>query len=137
MAGTLPSTIVYDQNSPETMDMRSSPGVNKMREDFYVGRPTHRLFYDTFEAARDTLLYPKQWASIALEVGGFDQASVSNNGNGTITFKVPNRAGTKSFFYHLLPDLPTSWGAVPMHNVEQKFIWTETIDQSSTLPSTK
>jgi hypothetical protein len=123
----MPSEIVYDENSPETMDMRNSPGVNKMRSDFYLGKDTSRMLYDTFEAAKDTLLYPKQWASIALEVGGFARAKITDNGDGTVTFNVPNRAGAKSFFYHALPDLPRSWGNVPMHNVEQKFIWTEPI----------
>ena len=134
MAGTMPAEIVYDPNSRETMDMRSSPGVNRMRDSFYAGVSKPQMAYGTVEAAKETLLYPKQWRSIALEVGGFAQASIVNNGDGTVTFKVPNRAGAKSFFYHLLPDLPTSWGNVPMHNVEQKFIWTEPIDQTRSLP---
>ena len=139
MAGTLPSTIVYDQNSPETMDMRSSPGAAQIRNDFIktgeVTRP--KLGYGTFQAAKETLPNPSQWAGTALEVGGFDGASITNNGDATATFIVKNRAGAKSFLYHLLPDMPTSWGNVPMHNVEQKFIWTEPIGPISPGPSKK
>jgi|SRR5437762_96329 len=28
-----------------------------------------------------------------------------NNGNGTVTFQIPNTAGTHSFFLHLVPDI--------------------------------
>ena len=133
MTGTMPAEIVYDPNSPETMDMRSSPGAAQIRNDFIktgeVTRP--KLGYGTFQAAKETLPYPRQWASTALEVGGFDGASITNNGDGTATFRIKNRAGAKSFFYHLLPDFPTSLGNVPMHNVEQKFIWTEPIGSST------
>ena len=132
MTGTMPSEIIYDPNSPETMDMRTSPGAAKIRKDFIQnGTLTTRpkLWYDTFEAARDTLLYPKQWASTALEVGGFAEAQITNNGNGTATFVVPNTAGAQSFFYHALRDRKSSTG--PMHNVEQVFIWTEPIGQTS------
>ena len=128
----MPSEIIYDPNSPETMDMRTSPGADKIRKDFIQnGTLTTRpkLWYDTFEAARDTLLYPKQWASTALEVGGFAEAQITNNGNGTATFVVPNTAGAQSFFYHALRDRKSSTG--PMHNVEQVFIWTEPIGQTS------
>ena len=132
-AGNLNPEIIYDPNSPETMDMKSSPGAAQIRNDFIktgeVTRP--KLGYGTFQAAKETLPYPRQWASTALEVGGFDGASITNNGDGTATFRIKNRAGAKSFFYHLLPDFPTSLGNVPMHNVEQKFIWTEPIGSST------
>ncbi len=64
----------------------------------------------------------------ARKIGGFSGASVTNNGDGTATFRIRNVAGTHSFFYHIIPDLPGKTG--PMHNVEQIFEWTEPIDSN-------
>lgn len=110
--------------------MINSPGATVMR-NFFINdkrvQTTTDLAYSTFHAAKDTLPYPSQWSSTALEVGGFANANVINNGNGTATFYIPNTAGAQSFFYHALPDIPKSWGNVPMHNVKQIFTWTEPI----------
>jgi len=61
-----------------------------------------------------------------MQVGGYDNATITNNGDGTMTIRIPNVAGAHSFFYHLLPNLPGKTG--PMHNVEQVFEWTVPID---------
>jgi hypothetical protein len=52
--------------------------------------------------------------------------SVTNNGDGTMTFFIPNVAGTKSFFLHAVNHSPLPFG--PMSNVYQFFTWTEPIN---------
>ena len=71
-------------------------------------------------------------------MGGFARASAINNGNGTVTFTIPNRAGAHSFFYHLpfVSDNPFGTGG-PIRNIYQTFQWTEKIiqnDKPQTLP---
>ncbi|MCX6834053.1 MAG: hypothetical protein NTW07_02780, partial [candidate division Zixibacteria bacterium] len=55
-----------------------------------------------------------------------------NNGNGTVTFTIPNEAGAQSFFYHLVPNRTCPTG--PMRTIKQTFQWTEKIDMSNNLP---
>src|SRR5207249_1981838 len=101
----------YGQDTRESDDMRISPGADVMRARFYANGANTRegIAYDSGKAWRETLLYPwsADWASTAAQVGGFDGAKVVNNGDGTATFTIPNLAGTKSFFYHAVPDIPT------------------------------
>jgi hypothetical protein len=97
-----------------------------MRARFYGnnGQTTRNISYGSGQAAWDTIFTnPLNWSSTALQVGGFGGASVVNNGDGTTSFMLPNVAGTKSFFYHMVPDLSSPTG--PMHNVTQTFTWTE------------
>lgn len=98
-----------------------------MREAFKLNacRSMGGIAYDTFEAAWDTLLNPltADLSSTAFQVGGFAGASVVDNKNGTVTFRIRNVAGTHSFFYHLVPDRKGKAG--PMRNIEQNFTWTE------------
>ena len=44
------------------------------------------------------------------------------NQENTATYEIINVAGANSFFLHLEPNMKGSTS--PMHNVEQKFIWT-------------
>jgi hypothetical protein len=50
------------------------------------------------------------------------------NGNITVTFCIPNVAGTHSFFYHIVPDRSGTTG--PGRNIKQTICWTEPIDKS-------
>jgi len=120
--GTGDSNRVYGPNSIETKEMQVSPGANALRNDFYSDGGKN-FAYGTVQAAKDTLLHPSYWSSTALQVGGFGGANAVNNGNGTVTFTIPNVAGVKSFFYHLLSDRSESTG--PMRNINQTFTWTE------------
>ena len=129
LTGSLPSRITYDPASKQTTDMKQSPGADVMRDRFYGNgaQTTRNISYGTGVAYWDTIVTnPKNWSSTALQVGGFGGASVVNNGDGTATFTIINVAGTKSFFYHIVPDLSSPSG--PMHNVTQTFIWTEPIN---------
>ena len=73
---------------------------------------------------------PREWSSTALQVGGFAGASAVHNEEGTVTFTIDNTAGTKSFFYHRMPDLDLTVGPLHMKSVHQRFQWTELIDGS-------
>jgi hypothetical protein len=84
--------------------------------------------FGTFQAAVDTILNPLQWGSTALQVGGFGGATAKNNGNGTVTFTIPNVAGAHSFFYHAVNDRTSATG--PFRSIDQTFQWTEPIDPS-------
>jgi RHS repeat-associated protein len=120
----------YGPNSTETQEMENSPGGDKLRNAFYNNgcKNVNNFGYGTTEAAKDTLPHPSQWSSTALQVGGFGGATATDNGNGTVTFTIPNVAGTHSFFYHIVPDRSSSTG--PGRNVNQTFQWTEPIDKS-------
>jgi RHS repeat-associated protein len=120
----------YGPNSTETQEMENSPGGDKLRDAFYNNgcKNVNNFGYGTVQAAEDTLPHPSQWSSTALQVGGFGGASAVDNGNGTVTFTIPNVAGTHSFFYHVVPDRTSPTG--PGRNINQTFQWTEPIDKS-------
>ena len=121
----------YRQGDAENAEMEFSPGADKMRDEFYKdGCKTidKKQGYGTFQAFWDTVANPFYWSSTAAQVGGFAQASSINNHNGTVTFVIPNTAGTHSFFLHAVPDISSPTG--PMSNIEQHFQWTEMIDTS-------
>jgi len=123
----------YGPGTVEIQEMRNSPGGNALRDAFYAnGCKDRRGFsYGSGQAAWDTLLNPltADWSGTGAQVGGFAGASATNNGNGTVTFTIPNVAGTYSFFYHAVPDRSGSTGA--MRNINQTFQWTENINASA------
>ncbi|HAF15738.1 MAG TPA: hypothetical protein DCK99_19005 [Blastocatellia bacterium] len=119
----------YNPSSVETTEMQNSPGADALRDDFYnTGCEGVRRFdYGSGRAAWDTLLNPwtADWSSTGAQVGGFARATAVNNGDGTVTFTIPNTAGANSFFYHAVPDRTGTTG--PMRNINQTFTWTEPI----------
>ena len=133
--GALPSQITYQPNSPQTSDMRQSPGAGVMRTQFTAaGGQNVRVNYGTGQAFVDTIANPftANWSGTGMQVGGFGGATVRNNGDGTATFTITNVAGANSFFYHAIDNRTAPSG--PMTNVTQTFIWTEPVPQ--TPPST-
>jgi RHS repeat-associated protein len=122
-------TRPYGPNDIQMQEMQRSVAAKLLRNSFYNNhcKDVNRFTYDTFQAFWDTLASP--WTadpmSTAAQVGGFDHATAINNGNGTVTFTIPNVAGTHSFFYHAVPDRSSSTG--PMSNINQVFQWTEPI----------
>jgi RHS repeat-associated protein len=128
----------YGPNAIETQEMENSPGANMLRDQFYNGgcNDLSGRGYGTREAAMDTLVNPRtaNWGGTAAQVGGFGGAGVTNNHDGTVTFTIPNKAGTKSFFYHAVPDRASLTG--PMRTINQTFQWTEPIDPAR-CPSTQ
>jgi len=121
--------MVYPIDSSQSREMQQSVGAAWLRDQFYNrGFPPEFEIPDTtFRAFNDTWLNPftKDFSSTAFQVGGF-RGNVTLNSNGTITFCIPNTAGTQSFFYHLVPDMP--WKHGPMRTVHQTFQWTEPFD---------
>ena len=67
------------------------------------------------------------WFGTGAQVGGFAGASATNNGDGTVTFTIPNRAGTKSFYYHIVPDRTSRSGLG--RSIDQTFEWTDRIEE--------
>jgi uncharacterized protein RhaS with RHS repeats len=120
--GNGPRTRNYGPNDTETQEMMKSNGATVIRNLFYKKgcKNVNDVAYGTGHAFRDTVTSP---FSTPFQVGGFAGASATNNGNGTVTFFIPNVAGTHSFFYHIVPDRSSPTG--PMSNITQTFAWTE------------
>jgi RHS repeat-associated protein len=127
--GSEPRQRTYGPNDIETQEMRDSPGAASLRNEFYEGgcKSMTGGNYGTGQAYVDTAANPftADWTSTAFQVGGFTGGSVTNNGNGTATFNIPNRAGTHSFFFHAVPNRSSPIG--PMSTIDQTFQWTEPI----------
>ena len=127
MLGRGPRRRSYGPNDLETQEMANSPGGNALRDRFYnTGcNDVEGFFYDTGPAYEDTIANPftADWSGTGAQVGGFAGATAVNNRNGTVTFTIPNTAGTNSFFYHKVPDRSSPTG--PMSNIYQTFQWTE------------
>jgi RHS repeat-associated protein len=121
----------YTDEDVELSEMRESPGAAALRAKFARrGCRTLRDFaYDSGTAWWETLVDPEtaDWTSTAAQVGGFAGASATNNGDGTVTYHIPNVGGTHSFFYHAAPDRSSLMG--PMRNIYQDFTWTERLSQ--------
>jgi RHS repeat-associated protein len=125
----------YGPNTTETKEMENSPGGNKLRDAFYKNgcKNVNNFGYGTGEAAADTLLSPSE---TCWQVGGFGGATAIDNGNGTVTFTIPNVAGTHSFFYHIVPNVPNQINLplagpinTPGRSIFQTFQWSERIDR--------
>jgi hypothetical protein len=56
------------------------------------------------------------------QVGGYEGATIHNNGDWTATVTIPNDAGLHSLSYHLLDDLETDHG--PLSTIHRTFEWT-------------
>ena len=123
--GLGPRNRNYGPNDIETQEMAQGAGAEELRDEFYekLCRNVDAFAYGTFEAYRDTIYLP--WDT-TFQVGGWAGATAVNNGNGTVTFKIPNTAGTRSFFLHLPRDRRSLTGV--MSNIDQVFEWTEPID---------
>ncbi len=121
------NTRTYGPSDIETQEMKDSLGVQKLRDRFKKGgcKSLTNGEYGTYEAYWETTINPltADWSSTAAQVGGFAGASVTNNGNGTVTFSITNVAGAHSFFLHLVPNRTSSSGR--MRNITQTFQWTE------------
>jgi len=126
----------YRGSSVEPEEMRKSDGGKAIRDRFYKnackgfnGGPLGS--YGTVQAYLDTAINPStaDLTSTAFQVGGFSGATVKDNGNGTVTFCIPNDAGMHSFFLHIPPN--NVFGANgPMGTIRQAFCWTEPIDKN-------
>jgi RHS repeat-associated protein len=129
----------YNISDVETQEMMNSPGVNKLRDQFYKNncQSITNFGYGTGEAYYDTLFNPHtaDWGGTAAEVGGYAGARAINNGNGSVTFVIPNVSGTHSFFLHRVPDRSGNSG--PMRNIDQMFKWTERIPKDGKCPCKK
>ena len=117
----------YGPNDTETQEMQKSSGAQVVRNLFYQKgcKTVTDVGYGSAHAFEDTVTSP---GGTPFQVGGFAGASARNNGNGTVSFDIPNVAGTHSFFYHIVPDRSSPTG--PMSNISQDFRWTEPIDSN-------
>ena len=143
LTGTGKANPTYSDGSIEAEEMKNSPGGKMMLAKFYKNGCKSFIDddgYGTYEALWGTVLKPStaKWGSTAFQVGGFLGASATANGNGTVTFSIPNHAGLHSAsWFHVLPNMPDQIklpfvGPVtsPMKTIKQTFTWTLTIDKS-------
>ncbi len=128
---------VYGPETVEGQEMMQSPGAQALRDAFarsgYMG--VGPFEYGTGDAFVDTVLFAavwgpfRNWGDTSAQVGGFNWATAVNNGNGTVTYTIPNWAGANSFFYHMVNDRVGTTG--PFRTIYQVFVWTEPIPQSN------
>jgi RHS repeat-associated protein len=126
LAGALPCEMDYAESSTESQEMTGSPGAEMLRRAFKANncQPLPRFEFTTPDAAQQTLPNP---CSTAAQVGGF-MGSASPVGGCKASYTIRNEAGTNSFYYHILPDLPPwlpAYCFIPQHTVTQTFTWTE------------
>jgi len=109
--------------------MAGSIGAKNLRDAFNKGgcQNQKNVGYGTVQAYWDTTINPMtaDWSDTSAQVGGWAGATAVNNGDGTVTFTIPNVAGTHSFFLHLIPNRRSPTG--PMSNITQTFQWPEPI----------
>jgi hypothetical protein len=119
----------YGLDSPEGRGMQRSPAAQAMRNQFYAGgcKSISGFNYGTGRAFVDTILINGDPFDTAGQVGGFAGGSVTNNGDGTMTFNIDNVAGAYSFFLHAVPDRTGTTG--PLRSINQTFNWTEPISR--------
>jgi RHS repeat-associated protein len=125
LAGSAATNESMGPSYPQTKEMASSPGAQRLRDAFEANdcKDVQAVEYSTPRAAWDTLLNLSTAApsSTSAQVGGF-MGKARNNGNGTVTYVIENTAGTRSFLYHQSPNRE---GNGPMRTVRQTFFWTE------------
>ncbi len=123
----------YGPGDTETQEIQNSVGADLLRQNFYNSgcKNVTDFAYGSFRAYWDTVVNPltSDLSSTATQVGGFASASAVKSADGTVTYTIPNKAGTHSFFYHVVPDRSASTG--PMRTITQTFQWTEPISSSS------
>jgi RHS repeat-associated protein len=132
-AGTLPTNIVYLQNSGWTTDLRNGPGVKAGINDYLANgcndRPANQPFSPGHGAGATTNL-------VQMETGDFNMSS-STSGN-TTTFTVTNTSGQASWSGANatggkgIPGMRSDGTSDnpygpdgPRHNVNQTFVWSE------------
>jgi hypothetical protein len=119
------TTPFYDSSSPQTQELQNSIGAQKLKRKFIDNKCKPVTFeYGSGEAWWDTLANPftANVFDTAAQVGGFANATAVGSGD-TVTYTIPNVAGTHSLLYHAVPDRKGRTG--PMRNVMQTFQWTE------------
>lgn len=92
------SFLFYGANTPETQDMMASPGIswinNTYAQQYGCSGSVQNLTFPTFPAYLLTAWNP---GSTAFQVGAFS-ADLQDNGNGTLTYTMYNKAGWHSLF---------------------------------------
>lgn len=132
LTGTGQTNRVYDYPSKQLDDLINSAGGQGLRDAFFKGGCKNIANY-TYGTSEAFLKSPPWSSSAAGQVGGFAGASAINNGDGTVTFTIPNTAGRKSFMYHMMSDRPPG-STGPLRSIMQTFIWTEHIDDKTCCP---
>ncbi len=124
----------YGPGDVQMQEMQNSPGAQKLRDEFIRSGCTgvRRFTYGTGRAFWETAARPWRWGETATQVGGFAGATAVRNSDGTVTYRIPNYAGTKSFFYHIVPNRKGTTG--PMRTIEQVFEWTEPLPGNCQCP---
>ncbi len=128
----------YGPNDPHTIQMRQSGGAAQMRSDFVkkgCGKGVTG-FFSTKDAAKQLVDFGN---STQVQVGGFVWKA-TNNGNGTVTYRIFNQLSIESFFYHglyviPLPHKPRPQGVPAMGNINQYFQWTEPLPRGCVCPN--
>jgi RHS repeat-associated protein len=126
----------YGASSAVAQAMMDTPTVQanwRAYQENGLVDPPKPFAYDSWVALYDTVISPTidaseegrtfiPFADPAGQFGGYDGATIHNNGDGTSTVTIPNVAGAWSLFFHLVPNSPFPVG--PFANIYQTAQWT-------------
>lgn len=114
----------YEDKDIETKELAKAPQGQHLKEAFEKNgnKDVSNVEYGTIRAYLETA-----WRvnSTGAQVGGYGGASAKNNGDGTVTYTIPNDAGTHSFWLHAVPNRECT--NCSMRTIQQTFKWTEVI----------
>jgi len=116
---------VYFWNDPETVDMRSSVGVEYARLKQTMGEDKGHVRWGTFLGAAETL-YIRPGNATQMQVGGYDV--YWNTKRSVVYYKVKNTADMDSLLYHLpkTTELNHNRSQYPYGGtMTQTFVWCE------------
>jgi RHS repeat-associated protein len=124
LTGTGDTARTYQPGSTEFEEMRNSPGVEALRNDFYShGCKDTEFGYSTLQAYQDTFLHP---GDTSFQVGGFS-GSARPRENNTVDYRINNAAGAYSFFLHRVNNV--SDDSMLFRTIYQDFHWNEPIER--------
>ena len=128
-------TPLYGPNSTQARDFRDSPGINALRNAYYLKGGSVTNFGVPFKPWR--YYGPHNAENFTQQyVGGFD-CEMLNNHNGRVTINVYDRKTANSLFLHILGDFG-DWeagylGSGLMRSQSQQYTWTEPVPTSYVL----
>ena len=122
--GALPASIGQAKAKPAFKGILSnSPGINRLS----LARMALFAARDVWFVVSVPIFLAGVLGWSAAQVGGF-MGSASPVSDCKAQYTIHNEAGTNSFYYHALPNLPSwlpAYCFLPQHTVTQTFTWTE------------
>jgi RHS repeat-associated protein len=131
VTGTGATERTYGPGSREVRDLQGSWAADAVRDAFVANGCMDVELGDSgfIKPFRETVLPPNtNLLTTQAQMGGYDRALVSKEGNGMIRITMYNEASLWSFAYHAWPkDLGVGPSKGPLRTIKQTFEWTESV----------